>query len=148
MQHVIRLGVFADVEEKLRDLHHTNDPFWTELNCPNARHLRPLTDAIVVEDIITNPEDEDEIDDSAVSLQNVVVATHRKPMHKKSSRISVQENGGLATTTDAENINIPVTADEEVEVEEGRGKRRKTANRLYRLADFARHWDNEASDVE
>jgi hypothetical protein len=35
-----------------------------------------------------------------------------------------------------------------MDVGHGRGKRRKIANRLYSLADFAPHWDNEASDVD
>jgi hypothetical protein len=30
----------------------------------------------------------------------------------------------------------------------GRGKRKKTTNRLYNLADFTQHWDNDTSDVD
>jgi hypothetical protein len=74
---------------------------------------------------------------------------------KRRGRIASRENGGLMTTADAEQLDeIPkavegMEAGEAGEAEEGgRGKRKKTANTMYSLADFAQHWDNEASDVE
>jgi hypothetical protein len=54
----------------------------------------------------------------------------------------------LVTTTDAENIdNMPEPLGGPSEGE-GKQKRKRMANSLYKLEDFARHWDNEASDIE
>jgi hypothetical protein len=121
--------------------------FWAELNTVNHRHPRLVTGAVVEEDNIPNPEDEDDLDDNDVSLRDVIAVTHQEPVTKQHRRCtSLRENGGLTTVTDAEQLEeMPKPLKVE---EEGRGKRKKTANTLYRLSDFTRHWDNEGSDVE
>ena len=48
----------------------------------------------------------------------------------------------------AEQLNDVTDPEGAEEKEAGRGKRKKTANRLYNLTDFARHWDDHGSDVE
>jgi hypothetical protein len=130
-----------------------NDPFWSELTKPNTRHPRPITAAIVTEDLIEDPEHEEELDDSDVSLRDVMATTHNQPVPRK-HRAAARPNGGLTTIADAEKLDqIPEpvegggTAGEEA-AEEGKGKRNRKPNRLYNLAHFARHWDNEGSDVE
>jgi hypothetical protein len=137
-----------EMQEKLREIRTTNDPFWIELNHPNAHHLRPPTDSIVPEDIMPDPEDEEDLDDSDVGLRHVIADTHKSPAPKQCGRISKRDNGGLMMKTDAEDIDkLPESAEDGKE-EEGRGKRKKIANAMYDLSDFTRHWDNEASDVE
>ncbi len=55
----------------------------------------------------------------------------------------------MTTVADAEKLDeVPIPIKEGETRDGGWGKRKKTANRLYGLADFAQHWDNEASDVE
>ena len=73
--------------------------------------------------------------------------------NKGRQRISKHEDGGLMAAADADDIDAePLATVVEGMVErdnaEGKGKHQKTANRLYRLSDFTRHWDNEGSDVE
>jgi formate dehydrogenase assembly factor FdhD len=135
------------MQEKIRGLRTANDPFWSELNSPNPRaDLHLTTGHVVAEDIVPDPDDEDAVDDSDVSLQDVIAATHQDlPAKRRRQHISTRDNGGLVTNTDAEDINQSASIEAE---EEGRGKRKKKKNTLYCLADFKRHWDNEASDVE
>jgi hypothetical protein len=135
------------MQEKLRELRATDDPFWAELTRANPR---PVTGAVIVEDLIAIPEGEEELDDSDVNLRDVIAATHREAVPKQHRRRTFTlENGGLVSAADAENIEeIPKPVEEGEEEDIGRGKRKKTANRLYHLSDFARHWDNEASDIE
>ena len=116
------------MQEKLRQLCTTNDPFWIELNCLNPCHPHPLTDPVILENIIPNPEDEEDLDDSDVSLRDVIVETHQEPAPKRCGCISKQDNGGLATKTDAENIEKlpnPGPVEGGVEEEGGRGKQKK-----------------------
>jgi hypothetical protein len=138
-----------EMQEKLHQLHEANDPFWLELTTPSRQHQSPVTDAVVAED--AQPDVDGDLDDSAVNLNDVLAATHKKPMSKKKARqILPHENGGLLLVADAEQLNTELPELEEGRKEDdvGRGKRRKTMNRLYRLDDFARHWDNDGSDIE
>jgi hypothetical protein len=142
-----------EMQKKLRELRTKSDPFWLELNTVTPRHTRPATSACVVEDLFLEPEDEEALDDSDVSLKDVVAATHRDetPTRNQGRRISTHDNGGLMAMVDAEDIDALPRATEgegEQKAEEGRGKRKKRANTLYRFSDFTRHWDNEAYDVE
>jgi hypothetical protein len=139
------------MQERLRQLRTKNDPLWIELTSPDACHLRPVTGAIEAEDIVNLVDDEETLDDSDVSIKDVLAATHRKPISTQQGkrRVLTAENGGLLAAVDAENIEeLPVEEGENEQEDVGRGKRRKTANRLYSLADFERHWDSEASDAE
>jgi hypothetical protein len=135
------------MQEELRNLRTANPEFWTALTTVSARRAKPSKTEI--EDIIPEPDEED-LDDSDISFNDVLSATHREePSSLRRGRISKQERGGLTTVADAEKLDeVPIPIKEGETRDGGRGKRKKTANRLYGLADFARHWDNEASDVE
>jgi hypothetical protein len=137
-----------------------HDPFWIELNQVNAHHIRPVMGALVIEDSIPEPEEE-ELDDSVVSLKDIVATTHRRPLDtcRRRQHICTRENGGLMVTAEAEDLDLlPISTESvgeegdkeesEKKVEVGRGKRKKVANRLYCFSDFTRHWDNKASDVD
>jgi hypothetical protein len=137
------------MQEKLRELRTTNNPFWIELNVVPNRHPRPVVVGNVAKDIVPNHEDDDSLDDSDISLCDVVKTTHKKPVdNKRCGRITAGENGGLTTVTDAKSLDQVPKPLEGEEGKEGRGRRKKTANRLYHLSDFARHWDNDGSDIE
>ena len=135
------------MQEELRNLRTANPEFWTALTSVNARRAKPSKTEI--EDIMPDP-DEDDLDDSDISFGDVLSATHQEePAGLRRGRINERKHGGLTTVADAEQLDeVPIPINEEETTHGGRGKRMKTANRLYRLADFARHWDNEASDVE
>jgi hypothetical protein len=138
-------------------LREADAPFWKELTAVNERHLRPKVVDHVAEDL-NNVESDCEIEnlnDSDISLRNVLEATHQEqPLAQHRGQISESDKGGLTTISAVERLEeLPAPEIEgnmnEVDgVEHGRGKRRKTTNRLYSLADFAPHWDNEASDVD
>ena len=82
----------------------------------------------------------------------MIHVTHQKKMSTMHlGRISNRKNGGLAASTCAESMDdvtcLQVATAAGVNEEGGqRGKRKKTANCKYK--DFARHWDEEGSDVE
>jgi len=139
------------MQTKLRELRDKKDPFWDELTRENPCHQQPLTAAVVDEDIMADPDDGEDLDDTAVSLNDVIVATHKEPAPtKKTRRVGLRGNGGLMVVAAAEQLNdvtAPLVEGAEGK-EAGRGKRKKTANRLYNLTDFARHWDDNGSDVE
>ena len=144
-----------DMQEKLRDLRTNNDPFWTELSSADARHRHPVTAAVVAEDIMANPEDANELDDSAVSLKNVIAATHHKNhQEKRGLRVKAHNNGGLMMAMDADDVaetrEAMMAFEGEEAEDQGRGKRKRkrAASKKYSLADFARHWDGNGSDME
>ena len=97
------------------------------------------------------------MDDSDVSLQDAIAVTHKNIPPKRQSRIAAREAGGLMTTTNAESLDEVPKVEEKMAVdsaggsgmkEGGKGKRKRTENSRYRLEDFARHWDNDGSDIE
>jgi hypothetical protein len=135
------------MQEEMREIHTANNPFWIELIFPNPHDLHPTIRDIVTEDIMPHPDDEATVDDSDVSLQDIIVATYQDlPIPKKHRHhISTHENGGLMTATNVEDINQTVSIQVE---EEGRGKWKRKVNMLYCLGDFKQHWDNEVSDFE
>lgn len=136
------------MQEELRNLRTVNPEFWTALTTVSARRAKPSRTEI--EDMVPEPDEEDNLDDSDISLNDVLSATHQEePSSLRRGRISKRERGGLTTVADAEKLdNVPILINEGETKDGGRGKRTRTANRLYCLADFARHWDNEASDIE
>ena len=136
-----------DMQESLRMLREQDAPFWNELTTVNPRnaHAKPKTDEVVAEDVMPEPEDDEEhLDDTDISLQDVVTATHQDDRPKK--HVAIHPKGGLTRIADAEKLDELPMIDEGVKAVEGRGKRQRTANRQY--ADFSRHWDNEESDVD
>jgi hypothetical protein len=139
------------MQEEIRNTRENDPKFWEELTRVNPRQTRP-TAAICIEDSIPEPEQDDEqLDDTDISLQDVLAATHHEELPaKRRGRTSINEQGGLTAGANAENLDeLPVVDNEGVEpVEGGRGKRRKTANKLYSSAAFTRHWDNDQSDVD
>jgi hypothetical protein len=115
----------------------------------NLRYGRPEEGDVVAEDDLPDPNEEEELDDSDVSLTDILSATHREePPTQCRGRITKHEKGGLMMIADAENLDELLMVEEKEVEGEGRGKQKKTANRLYSLTDFARHWDNENSDVD
>ena len=135
------------MQEEIRNTRENDPKFWEELTQVNPRQMRPT--ASCVEDIIPEPEqDAAQLDDMDISLQDVLAVTHHEELPvKRQGQTSIKEQGGLTAGTDAENLDeTPVVENEEVEG--GRGKRRKTANKLYSSAAFTHHWDNDESDVD
>jgi len=113
-----------EMQEKLRSLCTSNDPFWVELTHAEAHHLRPVTGAMVAKDLMADPNDEDTLDNGAISLHNVISATHKvNVLKKKKGLVTSQENGHLVAMADADDLDKvagPVEGGEVVE--EGRGK--------------------------
>ena len=135
------------MQEEIRNTQENDPKFWEELTQVNPRQMRPTV--ICVEDFIPGPEQDDaQLDDTDISLQDVLAVTHREELPvKRWGRTSIKAQGGLTPGADAENLDeAPVVENEEVEG--GRGKRRKTANKLYSSAAFTRHWDHDESDVD
>jgi len=127
------------MQEKLRELRTKNDPFWAKLTCAEARHERPTTETIAVEDLIPDPDDKEELDDSDVSLCDVIAATHQTPqaVHKcHGGRVSACDNGGLETTMNAEQMDeVPRPMEGGEGEDEGHGKRKKFAT--WQFVDFS-----------
>ena len=82
-----------------------NNPLWSELTTPNTCHQCPITPAIITEDLIEDPEHEEELDDSDVSLRDVIASTHNQLAPHKCRAVS-RPNGGLTTMGDAERIDV------------------------------------------
>jgi hypothetical protein len=127
------------------------------LTAPRTRDAKLDIEGDVVEDLdkIESDVDNEDLDDSEISVKTVLNVAHQEEMPTRhQGRISKNKNGGLTTISAAERLDeLPVAEvvgnTEEVDAREtGRGKRKKTANRLYSLSDFAPHWDNEGSDIE
>ena len=76
------------MQEKLRELRTTNDPFWIELNVVPNRHPRPAVADNVAEDIISNPEDDDNLDDSDVILLWFVNSALSSVQHDKPANLT------------------------------------------------------------
>jgi hypothetical protein len=114
------------------------------------RRFRPGMNEAVAEDDIMDPVEEEEEDDSDVSLRAVIAETHKEePTKKWRASVATRNEGGLMSIGDAERLDISENeAESEFPEEGGRGKRVKKANKLYNLQDFARHWDDEPSDTE
>jgi hypothetical protein len=112
-----------EMQEKLRELRTTNDPFWAELNLVNRHHTRPVISALVVEDLIPEPEDEEVLDDSGLSLKDIVAVTHQEPVRNKGRRcISKCEDGGLMAAADADDIDAEPLPWQQLSREQWKGK--------------------------
>ena len=139
------------MQERLRTLRETNDPFWKELNEPRQGHQHPITGAVVAEDIQPELDKINELDDSAMGLNEVLATTQKREGSEKVSRhVVVSKDGGLSLGVNAESLEKEpdLTEDVKGDGDEGRGKRKKMANCLYHLKDFTRHWDKDSSDIE
>ena len=145
------------MQEKLTNLQEQNDPFWTELIQVSTHHQQPVTGPIVIEDLAVEIDANDQMDDSDVSLQDVIAVTHKNIPPKRQCRIVAREAGGLMTTTNVESLDEVPKLEEKMAVdsagglgmkEGGKGKWKRMENSHYRLEDFARHWDNDGSDIE
>jgi hypothetical protein len=65
------------MQEKMRKLYTANNPFWIKLISPNPHDFYLTTGDIVTKDIMPYLDDEVAVDDSDVSLQDIIVATHQ-----------------------------------------------------------------------
>lgn len=146
-----------DIQEALRHLRDTNAPFWQELTAPRTHDAKLNVGDNVVEDLdqIESDVENEDLDDSDISVKTVLRVAHQGELStRRQGHISKHKNGGLTTISAAERLDELPVAEVEGNTEEvdargaGRGKRKKTANRLYSLSDFAPHWDNEGSDIE
>jgi hypothetical protein len=88
--------------------------------------------------------DDANLDDTDISLRDVIMATHQKGPRGHAST-TTEKDSGLQSTAEAESLDsLPKPVEEEEKANTGWGKRQGTANRLYKLNDFA----GKASDVE
>jgi hypothetical protein len=134
-----------NMQGSLRKLRDDDPEFWSQLTRADEKLV---VGAVVDEDVVPDV-DHGNLDDTDVSLRDVVIATHQKGRPRGRVLKTIEEDGGLRSTAEAELLDsLPKVVEDEGPAKTGRGKRQRTANRLYKLDDFARHWDNESSDVE
>jgi hypothetical protein len=82
------------IQKALRDLCEADGPFWQELTAVNRRDLRPKVADQVAEDLndVESDCEVENLDDSDISLQNVVEATHHEePSPQRRRHISKSE---------------------------------------------------------
>jgi hypothetical protein len=133
----------------------TDPKFWDELTKGQSQTL-PNTTENLLEDI--QPDDthlEDVVaDDSELPMSKLIAAMTNDELPKN---VRVGENGGLVSLVEVEDINLEPDLEPESEIasaeaeiepnfntnEEGRGKRRKTANKYYSSFAFWRHNDED-----
>jgi hypothetical protein len=134
-----------NMQDSLRKLRDDDPEFWSQLTRTDGKLV---VGAVVDEDMVPDVDDGN-LDDTDVSLRDVVIATHRKGRPRGRVLKTIEEDGGLRSTAKAESLDsLPKAVEDEGPANAGCGKRQRTANKLYKLDDFARHWDNESSDVE
>ena len=147
----------VEARSKLRTLKNSDPEFWAELTCKRAQDLIPPDDVHQPEDNVTSGlfgiDDDVGVDDSDVTMDVLIESI--------ASRRSIPEGfilteaGGIASNADAEgldedNVTTLVTTIQGVggdmgdDEKRGRGKRRKTANRLYNSKDFWRYNDSDS----
>lgn len=129
----------------LRSLRETEPTFWKELTAKNNNTILPPENIPQPEDVEIDNFDGG-LDDSDVpihvAIENIVKEAAPKGY--------VVVDGGLEANVDAENFEMGAQEDsdgkdcDDKELELGRGKRRKRANRLYE--NFWRHDDDSSSD--
>ena len=88
---------------------------------PHNAHAKPKTDEVVAEDAVPEPEDDEEhLDDTDTSLQDLVTATDQEDLAKK--HIAIDWKGGLTWIADAEKLDELPMIDKGVKAVEGQGK--------------------------
>jgi hypothetical protein len=132
---------------------HTDPEFWEELTNGQSQLPNPSTTENCPED--NQPDDthfEDVVaDDSELPMSILIAAMTGSELPEN---VGVGESGGLVSLAEAEDIDIeqenasaeadqPNLDERHEPKEEGRGKRRKTANKYYSSVAFWRHNDKD-----
>ncbi|KAE9395696.1 hypothetical protein BT96DRAFT_1043228 [Gymnopus androsaceus JB14] len=116
----------------LRDLKANDPTFWSELTQKKAEDLAPAEDVPQEEDNDEESEDPT-LDDSNIPVDLVI----QNILHSSLPEGSESRNGGLASTMDAEKMDLEGEKQEGAEEKPlGRGKRTKHANKWYSDPNF------------
>jgi hypothetical protein len=143
-----------DARQKLRDLKTTDSEFWDELTRKSAAGLIIADEDNVAEDEEnTDPFFEDDSDLPCDAIISTVLGTH--PVG-----VTLNATGDVVSAAAAESLDndkidelLPNEVTENNDkagetAEMGRGKRKRTSNKLYSTNAFWRHHDNDGSDEE
>jgi hypothetical protein len=143
-----------EARQKLRDLKITDPEFWDQL----TRKAVPDIDTLINEHITEDDDDTNPLfeDDSDLSC-GVIVAN---VLGSQSAGVKLTTSGDMISTAAAESLEMYrteiVSDDAEgkgdvasvVDLELGRGKRKRTANKFYDSKSFWQHNDADTSDQE
>ena len=134
----------CETRQTLRELKTTDPELWEQL----IKKPDPKTHIDATE--VDGNEDEMPFeDDSDLPCEAVIASVGGK----KPAGVEVDVSGALASSVLAEPIDATAeelgTVEAELsEADNGRGKRKRTQNKLYSSDTFWRHHDNQASDKE
>ena len=126
----------------------TDPKFWEELTQGQSQNLPNATE-ILLEDNEPDTSLEDVIaDDSELPMPILIAAMTNNELPEN---VGVGESGGLVSLAEAEDINIEppesefesADANSQPNLEEGRGKRMKIANKYYSSVAFWQHNDED-----
>jgi hypothetical protein len=127
----------------------TDPGFWEELTKGQSQNL-PNANEILLEDNEPDTHLEDVVaDDSELPIPILIAAMTNDELPEN---VGVGESGGLVSLAEEEDINVNVepeasaeanNIDNQPNLEKGRGKRRKTANKYYSSVAFWRHNDED-----
>lgn len=135
-----------NARQKLRELKTTDPDFWDQLTKNSIADAAPGPDDKVAEDEETAdlPLFEDDSDLPCQSIVSEVVGAH-------AAGVVFNKDGDMASAAAAEALEREETTEAQGANDGvnglGRGKRRKTGNKLYQ-SGFWRHRDEDASDDE
>ena len=143
----------VEARSKLRTLKNSDPDFWAELTCKRAQDLVPPDDVHQPEDNATSGlvvvDDDVGVDDSDVTMEVLLESMAGRGIPEG---FILTEEGGISSNANAEgldedDVTIVQGIGGDVEADEtqrGRGKRRKTANRLYNSKDFWRYNESDS----
>ncbi|KAG6823766.1 hypothetical protein H0H92_009110, partial [Tricholoma furcatifolium] len=131
------------VREKLRNLRSTDPDFWAELNHNQTESL-PALEVVLPEDQETEEDVMDGLFDDASEIPVDAVIEHM--VNGNSTELTygltITMTGGLQLDSASEQLDATETdfiKNKSAEVVEGRGQRRKWANKLYSTGNFWQH---------
>ena len=139
---------------------HTNPEFWEELTKGQSKDLPNITETFPEDDQLDTHLEDVVADDSELPMPILIAAMTGSELPEN---VRVGESGGLVSFSEAEDIDVEAEiASAEADdlrvnnqhepsmdnlklepKEEGRGKRRRTANKYYNSAAFWRHNDKD-----
>jgi len=140
------------VRSRLRELRNTDPEFWKELTTRQSEDIVPPEHVEQPEDKVSTCDTVDTNDDSDVPISAIIGVMLEGSVP---SRYSAQDDGGLmciavaecAEDVDDSEMSSSDKKHDSAPEDMGRGKRVKTANRLYKIDQFWRH-DDESTDEE